>query len=367
LETLQRYNSPWERKIINIAGNHDIGYAGDVSEARLERFERVFGRANWDVRFQHPEVEGISNGTPQTATPSLHIINLNDLTLDGPALVREIQSDSYTYMNDVIFQRSHPVEDRTSFTLLLTHVPLHKPEGVCTDPPHFSFFHDDDNDGDDGIPRFKKDGLREQNHLSEYASANGVLQGIFGMSGDEHASARGRGRKGLILTGHDHSGCDVVHFVKRSSPDDAEDSSSDNASTQQLWHWDATRYSPSVLSSLEDSSPSIREVTLRSMMGEYGGNAALLSLWFDSDPLVNEWQYAISMCAAGVQHIWWADHGLGLACIIGLILAVALSIVEAVSSGKKAKNTLSRGKPQTRMKPQRPTKKNQREMSVNKK
>lgn len=332
LEVLQRYDSPWARKIINVAGNHDIGYAGDVSEHRLERFERVFGRPDWDVRFQHPLEEGISsnNNSTSTSSPTLHIINLNDLTLDTPALVEQIRSDSYDYINGLINHRSYPVEDRTSFTLLLTHVPLHKREGVCTDPPYFTFHEEDDQHGEDGVPRFKSGGLREQNHLSEHVSVNAILQGIFGMSGDENAAGGGWGRKGLILTGHDHTGCDVVHFVNRSSPTDGDEA----ASPSQSWHWDATRYSPSTLSSSLKDSPSIREVTLRSMMGEYGGNAALLSVWFDPDPAVNEWQYEISMCAAGVQHIWWAVHGVALATCIGVIWATGLWMAHALLGGR---------------------------------
>ncbi|KAL1962042.1 hypothetical protein VTN77DRAFT_628 [Rasamsonia byssochlamydoides] len=343
LEMLQRYDSPWARRIINVAGNHDIGYAGDVSEARLERFERVFGRADWDVRFQHPLEDGISSNSNST-TPTLHIINLNDLTLDTPALVQQIQSDSYAYINELITHRSYPVEDRTTFTLLLTHVPLHKREGICTDPPYFSFHEEDDEHGEDGVPRFRSGGLREQNHLSEHVSTNAILQGIFGMSGNEHTAGGGWGRKGLILTGHDHTGCDVVHFVNRSSttPPPMEDSQQ-----QQSWHWDATRYSPSSSSSLK-TSPSIREVTLRSMMGEYGGNAGLLSVWFDADPSVNEWQYEISMCAAGVQHIWWAVHGVALATCIGLIWVAVLSVVHVfLGSGSRSGRGSAKVTPKT--------------------
>ncbi|EED16551.1 conserved hypothetical protein [Talaromyces stipitatus ATCC 10500] len=327
LETLQRYNSPWANKIINVAGNHDIGYAGDVSRARLKRFERVFGRANWDVRFAHP-LEDLQNST---ARPTLHIINLNDLTLDGPAMDPSIQSDSYTYINDILAHRSYPVEDQTSFTLLLTHVPLYKRDGICIDGPYFTFFDEEDtpdNDSGEGefIPRWRKDALREQNHLSEHVSTNGILEGLFGMSGDSSAPIGGMGRRGLILTGHDHEGCDVVHFVNRDQKHDTHAESEEGAKS---WHWDAMCYSPSSTTST-NGYPSIREVTLRSMMGEYGGNAALLSLWFDADPEVNQWRYEIQMCPAGVQHIWWAVHGLAVACVIGLGVVVGLRVLEGL-------------------------------------
>ncbi|QKX53574.1 uncharacterized protein TRUGW13939_00653 [Talaromyces rugulosus] len=356
LEPLSRFNSSWSRRIINVAGNHDIGYAGDVSRHRLDRFERVFGRANWDIRFRHPPLEEEEtqqeekNITDENAEnshiqPTLHVINLNDLTLDGPAFENEIQTDSYGYINDLITHRSYPVEDETSFTLLLTHVPLHKREGICVDGPHFSYF-DNEDDNSDGNPRFKQGGLREQNHLSDHASGPGILQGIFGMSGDAHTSAAGgRGRRGLILTGHDHEGCDVVHFVNRTFTDSSDNNENENEhepDNSQPWHWDATRYSPSALTSNSDngSSPAIREVTLRSMMGMYGGHAALLSLWFDADPDVNHWQYELQTCAIGGQQIWWAIHGLALACVGGVLLVLLLWGVETVCSAKTEKKTV---------------------------
>ncbi|QGA20380.1 hypothetical protein EYB26_008082 [Talaromyces marneffei] len=324
LEILQRYNSSWANRIINVAGNHDIGYAGDVSEARLERFERVFGPANWDVRFAHPPLEDESD-----ARPTLHIINLNDLTLDGPPLDPSIQSDSYTYVNDLLTHRSYPVEDQTSFTLLLTHVPLHKRDGICVDGPYFTFFDEDDTPDNDDPVRWRKDGLREQNHLSEHVSSNAILQGIFGMSGETSAPVAGMGRRGLILTGHDHEGCDVVHFVRRDQHDTQSSESEEENEERKPWQWDARRYSPSS-SATESNDPSIREVTLRSMMGEYAGNAALLSLWFDANPEVNQWRYEIQMCPAGVQHIWWVVHGLAVVCVIGLGVVVGLKGLEGL-------------------------------------
>ncbi|KAL5003844.1 hypothetical protein BDV10DRAFT_4241 [Aspergillus recurvatus] len=311
-EELLPSSPSWAHRIINIVGNHDVGYSGDASEWRISRFEEVFGRANWDIRFQHPPIGNL--------TPSLHLINLNSLTLDGPAYSQDIQSQGYAYINSLI-DRSYPVEDRSTFTLLLTHLPLHKPEGVCTDGPYFTFFEKDDGSGKE---RYKAGGLREQNHLSEHVSFNGILQGIFGMSGDEGTPAGGRGRNGLILTGHDHTGCDVVHSIHKQPTqlrvENPDDTLTNETEADQFWTWNATRYDPSTpLSSL---SPSIREITLRSMMGEYGGNAGLLSLWFDT--AASEWKYAMTMCPAGVQHIWWAVHVIDL---ITLIVGVLYSLV----------------------------------------
>ncbi|KAE8351449.1 hypothetical protein BDV28DRAFT_149982 [Aspergillus coremiiformis] len=321
LETLNATSSAWAQRIINIAGNHDVGYSGDASEARIKRFERMFGRANWDVRFQYP-LEQVDNSTaPLRAPPTLHLINLNSLTLDSPALSSDAQSHSYAYINEIISDRSYPVEDRTTFTLLLTHLPLHKQEGICTDGPYFTFHESDDEDGPDDVPRFKAEGLKEQNHLSDHLSTSGVLQGIFGMTGDENAPGGGWGRNGLILTGHDHAGCDVVHFVNQTG-----NSAATEDFPSRTWKWDAQRYGSGTV---DPSTPNIREVTLRSMMGEYGGNAGLLSLWFDT--AINEWKYEITMCMAGVQHIWWAVHIIDL---VTCILLLGYIIVGSANSTK---------------------------------
>ncbi|EGC45963.1 conserved hypothetical protein [Histoplasma capsulatum var. duboisii H88] len=360
---------PWEHRIINVAGNHDVGYAGDISDVRMERFDKAFGRANWDIRFEYrastrdnPATtrEGIHSasadtpistpanpvGVPlsSTTTPSIHVIVLNSLLLDTPALHPSIQQHTYKFINDVIQRRSKPVEDRSSFTLLLTHLPLHKSEGICIDAPYFRFYDQDDpKPPQEHEPRYKAGGLREQNHLSQHASHSGILQGLFGMSGSPNAPAGGMGRNGLVLTGHDHVGCDVLHFVNRSvtPADDPEGAMSPG------WSWDATRYarsrsSPSSLSSpLPADTPNIREVTLRSMMGAYGGNAGFLSLWFDSDPSVQEWRYEISTCRFGVQHMWWATHIIAIVTAVLFVVSATLGVwgwmFGEVAAGSNAK------------------------------
>ncbi|KAF3483886.1 uncharacterized protein GIQ15_03210 [Arthroderma uncinatum] len=332
----------WSNRIINIVGNHDIGYAGDISQQRMDRFDREFGRANWDVRFNLPAAElGLeANNTDNMprSVPSIHLVVLNTLTFDTPALDSSIQGQTYQYLNGVI-DRSRPVEDRTTFTLLLTHLPLHKKEGTCTDPPYFSFHERDDERLDGGEPRFKAGGLKEQNHLSDYVSHTGILQGIFGMSGDTASPIGGKGRNGLILTGHDHTGCDVVHYVDRETASDGSRTDAEGSTPAATWSWNAKKYSRESSSKVSESasasdpatapssSPSIREVTLRSMMGEFGGNAGLLSVWFDADPSVQEWKYEITTCQLGVQHIWWAVHIVALITFIVASVWIAMLVV----------------------------------------
>ena len=35
----------WTKRLINLPGNHDIGYGGDITKHRVERYEKAFGRS----------------------------------------------------------------------------------------------------------------------------------------------------------------------------------------------------------------------------------------------------------------------------------------------------------------------------------
>ncbi|KAL2421374.1 hypothetical protein ABEF95_007263 [Exophiala dermatitidis] len=305
----------WTTKIINIAGNHDIGYAGDISRHRLDRFEQAFGKSNWDVRFQYPRV---NDTMPTNATghqPSIHVIVLNSLILDTPALAEDLQAETYDYINSIISHRLRPVEDSSSFTLLLTHLPLYKDKGVCVDAPFFDHWGDDDGGG-----VYRPHGLKEQNHLSEHVSRQGTLEALFGMHGNIDAPAQGKGRHGLILTGHDHEGCDVWHYIRA---DSVWSGSSDNgADENRRTSWNAVPWNQANQSL---SHTGIREITLRSMMGDYGGNAGLLSAWFDFE--TGEWAYDIRMCGLNVK-VWWAIHVIDLVVLTLSLLSLVRGILK---------------------------------------
>lgn len=292
----------WATRIINVAGNHDIGYSGDITVERMTRFEEAFGRADWDVRFHLPEFVGSAPFDNIDGPPELRIVVLNSMNLDGPAHDVELQDTTYDFINTRLIGEARPVEDTRSATLLLTHVPLHKRAGICVDGPLIVY-------RPNGV-------LREQNHLSPGTSQS-VLEGIFGMSGRPDAPMGGRGRNGMILTGHDHEGCDVWHHVTR---DDAE---------EMDWHedndysWSASRFSSS---NATLSRPGIREITVRSMMGAYGGNAGLLSGWFDVH--TQTWQFDYATCPLGVQHYWWAVHVLDVIVVLSGLSGVTLWALE---------------------------------------
>ncbi|KAK3382036.1 hypothetical protein B0T24DRAFT_600349 [Lasiosphaeria ovina] len=303
----------WTRRVINVAGNHDIGYAGDINENRVERFERAFGKVNYELRFELPltntslaetAYDATNNPDSNRLLPELRVVVLNDMNLDTPAASTEHQDATYAFINSVI-NTAAAVEFKGHFTLVLTHIPLYKPEGVCVDDPFFDFH------GHDGS-------LKEQNQLSADAS-KGFLEGIMGISGDVHAPAHGRGRRGIILNGHDHEGCDTWHYINQTIAD------------REKRGWEVKRWRQATKSAIvgQPDVPGLREITVRSMMGEFGGNAGLLSIWFDEANW--EWRAEYAACPLGKQYFWWLVHIVDLVVIVGIVLSVSLGVL--ASSG----------------------------------
>ncbi|KAF2502526.1 hypothetical protein BU16DRAFT_11561 [Lophium mytilinum] len=323
------HDEAWNKRIINIAGNHDVGYAGDLTKHRVERFEKLFGKVNWEVTFTlrnhtqptaskptaDPEkTEGTENAGlegPISEPPAIRIIVLNSMNLDTSAISPDLQKSTYDFLNSAI-SNSRPVEDHTTATILLTHIPLHKEAGICKDAPFFDFY--------------TSGGIREQNHLSPFAS-KGILEGIFGLSANKHAPGMGLGRKGIVINGHDHEGCDVVHYLKRSSAITPESESAEEPeSNSEEPQWNAMRTPKTAGRDLsENGTPNIREITLRSMMGEFGGYAGFLSAWFDESlGERGEWTLEYASCTLGVQHWWWAVHVLDLIVLVTAALGVII-------------------------------------------
>ena len=301
----------WQRRIINVAGNHDVGYAGDMIGPRIERFETTFGKSNWLVRFQLPGNDGNDPASAERSevNPELRVVILNSLNLDGPVADAALQGRTYDFLNHAI-ATSRPVEDQTAATILLTHLPLPKQAGVCVDGPFIAY-----NEHTYG------GGVKEQNHLSR-RSGESILEGLFGMSAHLDAPNKGLGRPGVILTGHDHEGCDVYHRLPRRQIQDDR--------TQPSWNvtpWvDASSTAHDVL------TPGIREITVRSMMGEFGGNAGLLSAWYDG--ATRRWRFEYSSCMVGVQHIWWAVHIIDLLALLSIIILLTFLSLSSFFSSK---------------------------------
>ncbi|KAI1843578.1 hypothetical protein JX266_010211 [Neoarthrinium moseri] len=305
----------WRRRLINIAGNHDVGYAGDLTVERLARFETTFGKAAYELRFELPIKNETSNATVmdveknQDSTrlpPELRIVVVNNMNLDTPAIAPELQDQTYSFVNDVINTAS-AVEYQGHFTVVLTHMPLYKPEGVCVDAPFFDF-HSSEEGG----------GVKEQYQLSADAS-KGFLEGIFGMHGDTNAPGNGNGRRGVIINGHDHEGCDIFHFINQTDGESPEQRS-----------WEVMRWNDAYGKNVpgRPGHPGLREITVRSMMGGFGGNAGLFSAWFDESTW--EWKFEFANCALGKQYFWWFTHIIDLIAIVGVLgYAVLKSLLAA--------------------------------------
>lgn len=287
----------WSSRIINIAGNHDIGYAGDINQDRIERFEQRFGPVNGDILFSLPN-------TTAFQAPTVRILVLNSMNLDTPALHEDLQTSTYQFINDAI-THSSPVDRNDHLTILLTHIPLHKEQGVCVDSPLFKFFSEDEGGG-----------VKEQNMLSADLSRDAILHGLLGKHPSPDSPARGLGRDAVILTGHDHEGCDVYHYAERAPLKEA-----DNWRVARWMSVEAQR------KFREEDTPGVREITVRSMMGEFGGNALLLSAWWDEP--TSRWRYEVGKCILGVQHLWWGIHALDVFTVVLGISAVVVYVRES--------------------------------------
>jgi len=291
-------SSKWSDWIINVAGNHDIGYAGDIDENRIGRFEAQFGPVNGDIHFTLP-LQYCNLSNPLSDIPTLRLVVLNSMNLDSPAWQPDPQQVTYKFINSII-DTSSPVGSHATSTILLTHIPLHKESGTCVDSPFFSYFSESEGGG-----------IKEQNMISDEMSKQAVLQGIFGKSLDNAAPAQGLGRDGIILTGHDHEGCDIYHFGFR------------NASEWYTKPW-GTRDARDAVA--DENVPGLREVTVRSMMGEFGGHAALVAAWWDAE--VGRWMIEVGTCNLGVQHTWWAVHIFDIIVLLTVLATAGIYVIE---------------------------------------
>jgi hypothetical protein len=280
----------------------------------MERFERVFGKANYELRFELPVTDPELNATivdddtnPESLrlAPEIRIVVLNDMNLDTPAKSSVLQDATYSFINSVI-GNSHGVEFEGGFTIVLTHIPTYKPAGLCVDGPFFDFHTSADGGG-----------VKEQYLLSADAS-KGFFEGIFGVSANTAAAGNGLGRPGLILNGHDHAGCDTYHFVNQTNGTGPED----RPWQHTLWSDAQAQKLP-----LQEGLPGRREITVRSMMGDYGGNAGMLSMWFDFEKW--EWQYEYADCKLGRQHFWWLTHSVDFSVVLFAVLYVVVVVMEA--------------------------------------
>lgn len=234
---------------INLTGNHDIGYSGDATWQHMARFHHLFGQNNYVINY--------NRGTER----EWRIVVLDSLTLEGPALQPEFVNFTWSFLHNL---RDVENPNFKGSTILLTHIPMYKKEGLCRDGPEHRYYIDNEREP------YKNGLLRSHNHLA-YNTTQEVMNIVF-PNADQN---------GIILTGHDHEGCDDwYHFV------DDEWVASKNQ-VQQFGPY---------------SRKPVREIVVRSMMGDYDGQTGILTGEFDG-----HWSFNFTYCSFTVQHWWWAS------------------------------------------------------------
>ncbi|KAL9653832.1 hypothetical protein ABK040_012893 [Willaertia magna] len=193
--------------MFNLTGNHDVGYGVEVNQYRMNRFTLAFGPQNRkDILFRNKKKEVWS-------------VIINSMVLDG-GYDRGTFMDTWSFLNETIKERDELIKNNNISIdiLLFTHIPLHKPKGVCVDGPYIKWHGNDDNK----LPM-------EQNFLTP-STSNYILNNL---------------RPKFIFNGHDHFGCFKEH--------------------------------------LNNKKEKILEYTVRSILGDFGGNVALFEFKEQSD------------------------------------------------------------------------------------
>lgn len=99
-----------------LAGNHDIGYGSDMTRWNVDRFEREFGPINFSFKAAGHLFVGINSmGVDKCTDESLH---------------------QQVWMH--VLNQSRVAAEENLKVILLTHIPFHKPAGVCADAPGYS-------------------------------------------------------------------------------------------------------------------------------------------------------------------------------------------------------------------------------------
>jgi hypothetical protein len=317
----------WANKLIAVAGNHDIGYAGDMNRHRVDRFQEAFGPLNSILTvYPYPDYTPVANSPNDPLDkipderPSLRLINLNSMSLGTPIYDSSLADDSYALLNAGLATKSLSTNQAT---VLLTHLPFHKTVH-CSDQPYIAYF-----------PEEWGGGIKTQNFLSDTMSA--LLMGWnFGVPSGMKFNGSYRNR-GVILTGHDHVGCDVRHIWREEVKDSEE-------KVVEEGRWDSVHegyYRELQRQKIEGKhvdpvteAENVREVTVTSMMGDYGGNVGFLSAWWEKKEgeTMGEWKFAYNSCRFGYPLAWWAVH---ITDLIVVVLGVVLGAVTLLRGTSK--------------------------------
>eukprot|EP01132_Coremiostelium_polycephalum_P003258 gene3258-4080_t len=161
--------------MVNITGNHDIGYANEASRSRIDRFESVFGKVNSKI-YIGGHIFGI----------------VNSINLDS-SQNKELQEEAWQHLRELA------TESQTTKTplILTTHIPLYKEFNSNETYPNLPYpYHSTPLCIESFNMRTTSEGhVIEQTMLSKETS-----QFIL-----EHV------KPVFIFSGHDHDGCLFRH------------------------------------------------------------------------------------------------------------------------------------------------------------
>ncbi|CAA16976.2 GPI-remodelling mannose-ethanolamine phosphate phosphodiesterase Ted1 [Schizosaccharomyces pombe] len=270
-----------------IAGNHDIGYGCESSDAQISKWEQAMGPVNWVSHFNVSKfpvrVIGINSLSLDDvqfydANPS-DIINSKSFSSLGILALSKEARDAWQFLFDIALEPSIP-------TILFTHVPLYKPANVCVDEPR--------------IVRQLDFRVKSQNHLS-YNTTMKIFELIPSIK--------------LVLSGHDHMGCDYEHpngAIEHTLPS-AMGYFGGNIGFVKLI---ATN---DVLTESSKNTPSVVTFLIQKLIGQRWKKASLKQSKFSSDIYAT---YTLSH--GGPSYIWWALHI--SVCVLTILRLLVISL-----------------------------------------
>ncbi|KAI9242498.1 MAG: hypothetical protein BYD32DRAFT_208943 [Podila humilis] len=261
-------------ELINVTGNHDIGYGYDISQERIERWEQSFGKSNFVTTTRIP-----LGGAEERI---LHFVVLNTMLIDGPSADENLRGQTWEFLQEASRIKERHPKDKI---VLLTHIPFHKEKGVCVDPPDIRVHWDNT--------------IIEQTMLTPNTTA-WILNNL---------------QPDFVLNGHDHEGCDTLHVATTASDD-----------SDMSWTAYSTSKFPQTSNHIsEPIHKTVREITQRSMMAEFGGYSGLFEVRVDKSVSGGqELEFSYESCA------FYRDLPVWAVIVTDLIVAGAWSCVGAV-------------------------------------
>ncbi|KAG0283757.1 hypothetical protein BGZ98_006195, partial [Dissophora globulifera] len=157
----------------------------------------------------------------------------------------KLRAETWAFLREAAQLKQTRPQDKI---VLLTHIPFHKEPGLCVDAPDIQTHWDDT--------------IIEQTMLTP-DTTQWILNNL---------------RPDFVLNGHDHYGCDVTHIRAQDHTSWTAYPSSSSSSSSTSTSSSSSSSASSSSSSHQEGILSVREVTQRSMMAEYGGYSGLFEV-----------------------------------------------------------------------------------------